>query len=104
MGIGRFVGIPETVLLITAAGFEATVTAALGVELALVASVLESPATFEDTAASCDAAEMELRAAGEVSAAVANVEAGVSAAMWTGEGVYVPSETDALAGISTVAV
>ena len=84
--------------------FEATVGAALGVEPALVASVLESPATFEATAASSDAAEIELRAAGEVPAAVADVEAGVSATMLTGEGVYVPSETDALAGISTVAV
>ena len=104
MGTGRFVGILETVLLTPAAVFETTVGAALGVEPRLVASVLEFPATFEATAASCDAAEMELRAAGEVSAAVADVEAGVSATTWTGEGVYVPSETDALAGISTVAV
>ena len=79
MGIGTLVGIPETVLLTTAAVFEATVAAALGVEPALVASVLESPATFEATAASCDAAEMELRAAEEASAAVADIEAGVSA-------------------------
>ena len=104
MGIGTFVGISETVLLTAAAVFEATVGAALGVEPALVASVLVSPATFEATAASCDAAEMELRAAGEVSAAVADAEAGVPATIWTGEGVYVPAETDALAGISTVAV
>lgn len=84
--------------------FEATLGGALGVEPALVASVLESPATFEATAASSDAAETELRAAGEVAAAVADVDAGVPATMVTGEGVYVPSETDALAGISTVAV
>ena len=91
-------------LLTSAAVFEATVGAALNVEPELVASVLESPATFEATAASCDAADIELRAASEASAAVADIEAGVSATTWTGEGVYVPSETDALAGISTVAV
>ena len=67
-------------LLTPAAVFEASVGAALGVEPAVVASVLESPATFEATAASCDAAEIELRASSEASAAVADIEAGVSAA------------------------
>ena len=103
-GTGRCVGTPETVVPTSAIVSEATVLVALGVEPTPVASVLESPATFEATAASCDAADMALRVAGEVSAAVVDGAAGVSATMWTGDGVYVPSGTEALAGIWTVAV
>ena len=104
MGTGTCVGIPELVVLITAAAVEATVTAALAVELAPVASGVESPATFEATAASSDAADMALTAAGEASAVVVDVAVGVSATILTGEGVYVPSGIDALAGIWSVVV
>ena len=79
MGTGRWVGTPEAVEPTSAAVLEATVTAALAEEPALVASVLESPATFEATAASCDAADMALRAGEEVTAAVVGVTAGVCA-------------------------
>lgn len=54
MGMGRCVGIPEAVVLTSAVGFEATVTEA---------GVFESPATFEATAASSDAADWALAAA-----------------------------------------
>ena len=48
MGMGRCVGTPETVVLTSAAEFGATVTEA---------DAFESPATFEATAASSDAAD-----------------------------------------------
>lgn len=95
--MGRCVGIPERVELTSAAASEATVTAA-------VASVLESPATFEATAPSSDAADWALAAAWEASAAAFDPPAGVAAMMRTGEGVYVPPGIDALAGICTDAV
>ena len=56
-GMGRCVGIPETAVLASAAVFEAAVTAAVAIELAVAASELESPATFEATAPSSDAAD-----------------------------------------------
>ena len=86
MGMGRCVGTPEPVVLTSAAVFEATVTEA---------GVFESPATFEATAPSSDAADWAL---------AVDAAAGVTAAMLTGDGVYVPSGTDALAGICTDAV
>ena len=104
MGMGRWVGIPETVVLTSAALFEATVTAAVAPELAPVASVLELPATFEATAASSDTADWVLEVAWEDSSVAVDAATGVSAMMWTGEGVYVPSGIDALAGIWTVVV
>ena len=81
-------------VLTPAAAFEATVAAAVAAD----------PATFEATAASSDAADWALAAAREASAAAVDAAAGVSATMWTGEGVYVPSGIDALAGIWTVVV
>lgn len=104
MGTGRCVGIPELAVLISAAAVEATVMAASAVELVPVASGVEAPATFEATAASSDAADMALMAAGEASAVVVDVAVGVSATILTGEGVYVPSAMDALAGIWSVVV
>ena len=103
MGMGRWVGIPETVVLASAALVEATVTAAVAAELAPVASVLELPATFEATAAS-DTADWALEVASEDPAVAVGAATGVSAMMWTGEGVYVPSGIDALPGIWTVVV
>lgn len=88
----------------SAAAVEAMVTAASAVELAPVASGVGFPATFEATAASSDAADMALMASGEASAVVVDVAVGVSATMLTGEGVYVPSGIDALAGIWSVVV
>ena len=88
-------------MLASATAFEATVAA----EPAAVASVLASPATFEATAASSDAADWAFAAAWEASAAAVDAAVGVAAAaMWTGEGVYVPSGMDALAGIWSVVV
>lgn len=57
MGTGRCVGIPATVVLISAAAFEATVTAAVAEGPAPVAGGLEAPATLEATAPSSDAAD-----------------------------------------------
>ena len=93
--MGTCVGIPETVVLTSAAVAAGSV---------LVTSGFESPATFEATAASSDAADWALAAAWEASAAAVDAAAGVAATMWTGEGVYVPSGIDALAGICTDAV
>lgn len=57
MGMGRCVGIPATVVLTSAAAFEATVPAAVAAAAAPVASVLPTPATFEATASSSAAAD-----------------------------------------------
>ena len=57
MGTGRCVGIPATVVLTSAAAFEATVAAAVAEGAAPVAAALEAPATFEATAPSSDAAD-----------------------------------------------
>ena len=54
MGMGRCVGTPETVVVTSAVGLEAAVTEA---------GVFESPATFEATAASSDAADWAWAAA-----------------------------------------
>ena len=62
-GMGTWVGIPETLVLASAAEFEATVTAALPPESPSVPTVLGTPATFEATAASSDAADWALAAA-----------------------------------------
>ena len=77
MGMGTCVGIPETEVLTSAVVLEAT-TAELA---AAVASVLESPATFEATAASSDAADWALAAAWEEPAAAVDTAAGVAAPM-----------------------
>lgn len=61
--MGRCVGIPETVVLASAATFEGVVAAAVAAGAAPVASVLASPATFEATAPSPDAADWALAAA-----------------------------------------
>ena len=63
MGMGRCVGIPATVVLTSAAAFEATVAAAGAAESPSVATALGAPATFEATAASSDAADWALAAA-----------------------------------------
>ena len=91
-------------MLTSAALVEATVTAAVAVEPGPVVTVLESPATFEATAASSDTADWALEAAWEDPAVALDTTTGVSAMMWTGEGVYVPSGIDALAGSWTVVV
>ena len=104
MGTGRCVGIPELAVLISAAAVEATVMAASAVELVPVASGVEAPATFEATAASSDAADIEYIEAGEATPIIIDVAVGVSASILTGEGVYVPSGMDALAGIWSVVV
>ncbi|CAF9935521.1 hypothetical protein IMSHALPRED_010256 [Imshaugia aleurites] len=62
-GMGTWVGIPETLVLASAAEFEATVTAALPPESPSAPTVLGTPATFEATAASSDAADWALAAA-----------------------------------------
>lgn len=92
---------PETTAVLTsAAALEAAATAAVATEAAApVASVLEFPATLEATAASSDAADWALLAAWDAPFAAGDAAAGVGATMWTGEGVYVPSGIDALAGM-----
>lgn len=81
MGMGRCVGIPETVVLTSPAAVEATVTAAVAAGSVPVASVLESPATFEATAPSSDAADWALAVAWEATAAAVDAAAGVAATM-----------------------
>ena len=54
MGMGRCVGIPETVVPTSVAVFDGTVTEA---------GAFEPPATFEATAASSEAADWALAAA-----------------------------------------
>ena len=63
-GMGRCVGIPETVELTSATAFEAAVAAAVAAaDPALAASVFALPATCDATAASSDAADWALAAA-----------------------------------------
>lgn len=62
MGIGRCVGIPETVLA-SAAAVEVTGTAAVAAGSVPVAVAMGAPATFEATAPSSVAADCALAAA-----------------------------------------